>query len=73
MKKIYTTILWLLFSSLTFAQNTASQKIEMADLMRSNGKIYVVIVVMLTILAGLMIYLIRLERKIAKLEKEVSE
>jgi hypothetical protein len=73
MKKIYTTILWLLFSSLTFAQNTASQKVEMADLMRSNGKIYVVIVVMLTILAGLMIYLIRLERKIAKLEKEVSE
>lgn len=42
----------------------------MADLMRSEGRIYVVIAVILTILAGLLIYLIRLDRKISKLEKE---
>ncbi len=73
MKKTYTTILWMLFSMLTFAQNPASQETEMADLMRSNGKIYVVVGVMLTILAGLIIYLIRLDRKITKLEEEASE
>ncbi len=37
--------------------------------MRSNGRIYVVIAVMLTILAGLIIYVVRLDRKIKKLEK----
>jgi CcmD family protein len=38
--------------------------------MRSNGRIYVVVAVMLTILIGLVFYLVRLDRKISKLEKE---
>lgn len=42
----------------------------MADVMRSNGKIYVVVAVILTIFAGIIIYLIRLDRKITKLEKQ---
>jgi CcmD family protein len=46
-----------------------AQDAEMADVMRSNGKIYVVIAVMVTILLGVVIYLIRLDRKISKLEK----
>lgn len=50
-----------------FAQET--QPAEMADVMRSNGKIYVVIAVILTILAGLLFYVARLDRKISKLEK----
>jgi hypothetical protein len=50
-----------------FAQEN---KVEMADKMRSNGRIYVVVVVVLTILAGLIIYVVRLDRKIRKLEKE---
>jgi hypothetical protein len=41
----------------------------MADAMKENGKIYVVIAVILTILAGLVLYLVRLDRKISKLEK----
>jgi hypothetical protein len=41
---------------------------EMADTMRSNGKIYVVLAVILTIFTGIIIYLIRLDRKISKLE-----
>lgn len=45
-------------------------KVEMADGMRSNGKIYVVIAVILTILAGLIFYVARLDRKITKFEKE---
>jgi uncharacterized membrane protein HdeD (DUF308 family) len=50
-----------------FAQN---QKVNMADEMRSNGKIYVVVAVILTIFAGLIIYLVRLDRKISRLEKQ---
>jgi hypothetical protein len=46
-----------------------AQPAEMADVMRSNGKIYVVIAVILTILAGLILYVIRLDRKISKMEK----
>ncbi len=37
--------------------------------MRSEGKIYVVMVVVITILAGLILYLFRLDRKLSKLEK----
>jgi uncharacterized membrane protein len=43
---------------------------SMASVMQSNGKIYVVVAVVLTILFGLIAYLIRLDRKISKLEKE---
>ena len=46
-----------------------AQDVKMADVMKENGKIYVVIAVMLTILAGLVLYLVRLDRKISKLEK----
>lgn len=47
-----------------------TDKVEMADLMRSNGRIYVVVAVVLTILLGLILYVVRLDRKLSKLEKE---
>lgn len=50
--------------------NAQGDKPEMADVMRSNGKIYVVVAVCLTILIGLIIYVILIDRKISKLEKE---
>lgn len=50
----------------------AQQQAEMADTMRANGKIYVVVAVCLTILAGLIIYLITLDRKISRIEKDRS-
>jgi len=37
--------------------------------MVSQGKIYVVMVIVITILAGLLAYVLRLDRKITKLEK----
>lgn len=55
-----------LYNSLVFAQDN---KPDMADLMRSNGKIYVVVAVCLTILIGLFIYVFLLDRKISRLEK----
>ncbi|HET6766224.1 MAG TPA: CcmD family protein [Chitinophagaceae bacterium] len=52
-----------------FALLVSAQEVEMADVMKDNGKIYVVIAVMLTILAGLVLYLVRLDRRISKIEK----
>ena len=46
-------------------------KTAFGETMRSNGRIYVVLAVMLTILAGLILYLVRLDRKITKIEKEM--
>lgn len=63
MKKI--TNIFLLFLC-TLALN--AQEVKMADSMRENGKIYVVIAVMLTILLGITLYLVRLDKKISKLE-----
>lgn len=56
----------LLMSSILFAQ----EKPEMADMMRSNGKIYVVVAVCLIILIGLFLYVTLIDRKIRKMEKE---
>lgn len=52
-------------NAISFAQD----KPEMAGIMRSNGKIYVVVAVCLTILSGLFIYVFTLDRKLRRLEK----
>lgn len=63
----------LLFAFVAFMSGTicfAQDKVEMADTMRSNGKIYVVVAVCLMILVGLFLYVMSLDRKLRKLEKE---
>jgi CcmD family protein len=50
-----------------------AQPIEMADTMRSEGKIYVVVAILLLIFAGLIGYLILLDRKITRIEKKLPE
>ena len=45
------------------------EKPQMAELMRSNGKIYVVVAVLLIILTGLFIYLMNTDRRLTRLEK----
>jgi hypothetical protein len=59
----------LLLDLFVLAQQ-GSGKSAIGETMRSNGRIYVVVAVMLTILAGLILYLVRLDRKISKIEKE---
>ena len=59
------TILLILLTT-----TVASAQTEMADTMRANGKIYVVVAVLATIFAGIFAYLVLLDRKISKLEKE---
>ena len=65
MKKLISILALIHF---TFFAN--AQEVTMADMMKENGKIFVVIAVMLTILAGLVLYLVRLDRKISRLEKK---
>ncbi len=52
------------------ATTICSAQTEMADTLRSNGKIYVVVLVLASIFAGIFAYLVYLDRKISKLEKE---
>ena len=68
-RKLFVFTILLLVNFLALSQTT-SNTVDMADTMRSNGKIYVVIAVILAIFAGIIIYLMRLDRKISKLEKE---
>jgi CcmD family protein len=63
-KKILLTILAVVMLAIQ-----ANAETEMADTMRSNGKIYVVIAVLATIFAGIFAYIVYLDRKIAKIEK----
>ena len=65
------TILLLLASVIVNAQ-TDSGKVQMATGLRSSGKIYVVVAVLLTVLTGLFLYLIRLDKKIARLENQAK-
>ncbi|HEY1021209.1 MAG TPA: CcmD family protein [Flavisolibacter sp.] len=69
-KILFLLPVFLLCSLAMVAQSVTDAVPEMADTMRSNGKIYVVVAVVITILAGVFFYLVRLERKINKLEKE---
>ena len=46
------------------------QDIAMADVLRSEGKIYIVVLIFLIIISGLFLYLYRLEKKIDSIEKE---
>jgi hypothetical protein len=48
-------------------------KVEMADQFRSNGKIYVVVAVLSTILLGMILYTITLDRRLNKLENETKQ
>ncbi len=67
MKNLLTALLLLVSFTLP------AQQVEMADTMRSEGKIYVLVAIILIILFGLMAYLFLLDRKITRLEDRTSE
>lgn len=67
-KRILFLVFFCCIQTVLFAQqnDVANNK----GFMESNGKIYVVVAVVVTIVAGLFLYLMNLDRKIAKLEKQ---
>jgi hypothetical protein len=54
------------------AQQAEAERKYTAYDMRSNGKIYVLTACILLILIGFVLYLIRVDRKITRLEKETK-
>lgn len=61
----------LLTISMAFAQG-GQNGIEMEDTMRSEGKIYVVVLVVLILFTGLVLYAFNTDRKLHKVEKEIE-
>lgn len=68
MKKIISLAAFLLASISGF-----SQEVEMADTMRSEGKIYVVVAIVVVILGGLLAYVFTLDRKATRLERKLED
>ena len=67
-KKSIWALALLFINNMLFAQ--ADSNIDMADEMMQNGKIYVVITVLCVVFACIATYLVLLDRRISRLEKE---
>jgi CcmD family protein len=66
MQKILSTLLVSVFTLVSaFAQNAGSP-----DFMRSTGKIYVVVGVLVMTFVGIVAFLVHIERRLKKLEQE---
>ena len=80
MKKLFTFLL-LAFSLTALAQEKipvnasdySNNSVEMADLMRSEGKIYVLVGIIVIVFAGIIVYLISTDRKISQIEKNLPQ
>lgn len=69
MKQLIVTLIVLFVQLLAKAQDSTNHVAQTPTGLYTGNKIYVVLVVALTILIGLFLYVIRLDRKISKLEK----
>ncbi|MEJ7646703.1 MAG: CcmD family protein [Chryseolinea sp.] len=64
-------LLALIFLALdTFSQS--NEKVEMADVLRQDGKIYTVVVSLVIMLTAMIILLIRVDKKVDRLSKEMK-
>ncbi|MFT4762188.1 MAG: CcmD family protein [Paraglaciecola sp.] len=70
MKKIAISfVLAILFSTTQLLAQTA----DGGDFMRSIGKMYVVVAVLVAMFIGIVFYLISLDRKLTKLENQIQD
>lgn len=71
--RLFFSVTGMLMLCFVQAQDSLSnEKPQMASAMRSNGKIYVVVAVLLIILAGLFLYLFQTDRKLSRLEQKIK-
>lgn len=70
MKKLKYLLVSLLLLGGSTVLNAQDDSQGVGKFMYSNQRSYVVIAVMLTILLGLILYMIRVDRKLTRLEKE---
>lgn len=69
-KYFLTVVSFFIFSIVNPLQIIAQESdIEMADVMRDNGKIFVVVAVVGVILSCLLVFLMIIDKKVRKLEK----
>ena len=75
-RKIFSVISLLLgmvaITPIALAQEIAESDVEMADTMRSEGKIYVVVLVVAIVFSGLILYAMNTDRKLRRIEKEIE-
>lgn len=69
-KQLALWVVLLLCSATAQAQDSS---VEMADVMRQNGKIYVVVAVALVVMTGILVYMTMLDKKISSLEKKIKD
>lgn len=67
--RLWVTVMLMVLSTTSFAQVKADTANTLNQTMRSNNKIYVVMAVCITILSGLILYLVRIDNKISKTER----
>lgn len=70
MTKYLKKLLFAVFVSFCCLAAHAQNNPVTEDVMRGNGKIYVVVAVCLTILVGLFLYVYAIDRRLSRLEKE---
>ncbi|QJD80496.1 CcmD family protein [Spirosoma rhododendri] len=63
----------LLTTQSVLAQQPVADGVEMADRLRADGKIWVVVAVIAAVFAGIIVYLVRLDMRLGKLEKDVQD
>lgn len=68
--KRFTCSTILFFVSLFSLIGQEDPTVEMADVMRSEGKIYVVVALLAAVFLGIAIYMLILERRVKKIERE---
>ncbi len=66
-KQATSLLTFLLFSQLLLAQGSET------DFFRNTGKIYVVVAIIVATFIGIVFFLIYLERKISRLEREIND
>jgi hypothetical protein len=73
MGKRFYSLIFMIMLVIRLKAQTVADKVDMADQFRADGKIYVVIAVLSTILFGIGYYLWTIDRKISRLERERKE
>jgi hypothetical protein len=73
LRPAFLLLLALLLPVVHAAAQSAADTPEMADALRHDGKIYVVVAVITVVLAGLLALLVSLDRKVSRLERELKD
>ena len=73
LKSIFCLLVSVFFiSENSIAQTAANEAVPMADKLRADGKIWVVVAVIAVVFIGIAINMLRLESKVGKIEKELK-